>query len=85
MNCFKTLYLPLLALLALPALPARAQSDSPVDLAILPNISGLPVTRINATGGESNCFAIMWSGDGGWSRFDQDTETVAYEILRFNM
>ncbi|HRI60603.1 MAG TPA: AcvB/VirJ family lysyl-phosphatidylglycerol hydrolase, partial [Saprospiraceae bacterium] len=37
----------------------------------MPDISGLPVVRIKASAGQSDYFAIMFSGDGGWSKFDQ--------------
>lgn len=68
---FKTLCLPLFAFLAHPAVPAHAQNNPPTELAVLPDVSAMPVIHINSTGGESDCFAIMWSGDGGWSSFDQ--------------
>ena len=75
MKLFKTLGLLLPVLIVLGFSPVNTQnlvSVVQVNSTIsLPNISDLPVTRVHAVSGWSDCFAIMFSGDGGWSNFDQ--------------
>lgn len=67
--------LPLLAFIATIITPANAQlaqntGSSPVARHKSGN-TGLPLVQVKATAGNSDYFAIMLSGDGGWSKFDR--------------
>jgi type IV secretory pathway VirJ component len=50
-----------------PAAPAKEKSIS-----VGPNVSGLPLVEVPATGGSDTRLAILLTGDGGWAGIDRD-------------
>jgi len=65
-----------LLLTAAVATPVRAQkapaaAKSVTTVSVKKNLNKLPVVRISDAGRQSDYFAVLLSGDGGWSKFDQ--------------